>query len=194
VTFGDHADSLMAETNYLLWVDRLNRPDEAILLRPGRAVWAGGGDYPPQPHICLLSPGVKGHFLAVAIEGGVVRIRRVFTLRRGGGLFRLNGRPMQSEECLRPNDRIEAGSESLRLERAPVIDPAWLAWGDAAVLRTAQAVYGGNEVRRLPLLADALEDAGCADRVLLDHLRRPGHERLPRDCWAVDLVFWEATR
>ena len=39
----------------------------------------------------------------------------------------------------------------------------------------------------LPVLADALEDAGCADEALLSHLRGPGPH--VRGCWAVDLVL-----
>jgi len=36
------------------------------------------------------------------------------------------------------------------------------------------------------VLADALEDAGCADADLLEHLRSPGPD--VRGCWALDLV------
>ena len=39
----------------------------------------------------------------------------------------------------------------------------------------------------LPLLADALEEAGCDDRVVLDHCRGPGPHA--RGCWVVDLVL-----
>ena len=39
---------------------------------------------------------------------------------------------------------------------------------------------------RLAVLADVLEEAGCADAELLGHLRRPGPH--VRGCWAVDLL------
>jgi hypothetical protein len=39
----------------------------------------------------------------------------------------------------------------------------------------------------LPVLADALEDAGYIDAELLGHLRRPGPH--VRGCWALDLVL-----
>ena len=42
---------------------------------------------------------------------------------------------------------------------------------------------------RLSLLADALEDAGCANADLLGHLRGEGPH--VRGCWAVDLVLWK---
>jgi hypothetical protein len=40
---------------------------------------------------------------------------------------------------------------------------------------------------RLAVLADALEEAGCADPDLLGHLRGPGPH--VRGCWAVDLLL-----
>jgi len=38
----------------------------------------------------------------------------------------------------------------------------------------AQAIYADRDWSTLPVLADALEDAGCADQELLEHLRGPG--------------------
>jgi hypothetical protein len=40
---------------------------------------------------------------------------------------------------------------------------------------------------RLPVLADALEEAGCTNADILDHLRGPGPHA--RGCWAVDLLL-----
>ena len=39
----------------------------------------------------------------------------------------------------------------------------------------------------MPVLADALGDAGCADEVILEHCRGP----LPhvRGCWVIDLLI-----
>jgi hypothetical protein len=39
----------------------------------------------------------------------------------------------------------------------------------------------------MPVLAEALEDAGCDDEQLLGHCR--DHEPHVRGCWAVDLVL-----
>jgi hypothetical protein len=39
----------------------------------------------------------------------------------------------------------------------------------------------------LPILADALEDAGCTDRAILEHCRGPGPH--VRGCWVVDLLL-----
>jgi hypothetical protein len=69
----------------------------------------------------------------------------------------------------------------------PGIDPGWLTRGGNAVAAVARTVYEGRAFDRLPVLADALEDAGCADPDLLGHLRGPGPH--VRGCWALDLVL-----
>jgi hypothetical protein len=43
-----------------------------------------------------------------------------------------------------------------------------------------------HKVDRLAVLADALEEAGCADALLLAHLRSPGPH--VRGCFALDAV------
>jgi hypothetical protein len=50
----------------------------------------------------------------------------------------------------------------------------------------AEAVYQERQWQDLPVLADALEEAGCTDAGILSHLRGPGPHA--RGCWAVDLV------
>jgi hypothetical protein len=40
---------------------------------------------------------------------------------------------------------------------------------------------------RLAVLADALEDVGCTDQEILQHLRAPGVH--VRGCWALDLLL-----
>jgi hypothetical protein len=60
-------------------------------------------------------------------------------------------------------------------------------WLTSSVRDVAQAVYKGWPSDLPPILADALEEAGCTERALLDHLRGPGPH--VRACWAVDLVL-----
>jgi hypothetical protein len=78
--------------------------------------------------------------------------------------------------------------------RLAVVDPAWLIWNGRAIPRLAQAAYderhlpwGGLDNARLGVLADALEDAGCADPALLGHLRSGGEH--VRGCFAVDALL-----
>ena len=67
------------------------------------------------------------------------------------------------------------------------IAPGWLAWNDGAIRKMAQLVYDERTFDRLPLLADALEDAGCTDAAILGHCRGGGEH--VRGCWVVDLLL-----
>jgi hypothetical protein len=58
--------------------------------------------------------------------------------------------------------------------------------GPPEVVRLALAAYWG-EWELTPILADALEEAGCADAELLAHLRSSGGH--VRGCWAVDVAL-----
>jgi hypothetical protein len=60
----------------------------------------------------------------------------------------------------------------------------------ACALAIARRAYEEGDFLALPLLADALEDAGYADAHLLGHLRGPGPH--VRGCWAVDLLLGKA--
>ena len=48
-------------------------------------------------------------------------------------------------------------------------------------------VTPGGDYGGLPVLADALEEAGCTDADLLAHCRSGGGHL--RGCWAVDLLL-----
>jgi hypothetical protein len=69
---------------------------------------------------------------------------------------------------------------------APAVDPSWLAWNDGTVAKLAAAIYEERRFADLPILADALEDAGCSDAAILAHCRGPGEH--VRGCWVVDLL------
>jgi hypothetical protein len=68
--------------------------------------------------------------------------------------------------------------------RPVIADPAWLT---TTVANLAQAIYADRAFDRLPILADALEDAGCTDADILAHCRGGGEH--VRGSWAVDLLL-----
>ncbi len=68
--------------------------------------------------------------------------------------------------------------------RTVAFDPRWRS---ADVLRLARGVYEDRAFDRLPLLADALMDAGCDSEAILAHCRGEGPH--VRGCWVVDLVL-----
>ena len=75
--------------------------------------------------------------------------------------------------------------------RLPSIDPGWLRWESGTVLRIARSLYDEGRFDELPILADALEDAGCEEQ-LIAHCREPGPH--VRGCWALDLLLEKGTK
>jgi hypothetical protein len=65
------------------------------------------------------------------------------------------------------------------------LDPAWLTT-DVRLL--ASGIYEEKAFERMPILADALQDAGCDSDELLNHLRDPKQTHV-RGCWALDLAL-----
>jgi hypothetical protein len=68
--------------------------------------------------------------------------------------------------------------------RPASLDSAWLT---PTVKQLAESIYEERGFDRLPILADALEDAGCTDADILSHCRKPGEHC--RGCWVVDLLL-----
>jgi hypothetical protein len=93
--------------------------------------------------------------------------------------------------ALRGTGEEHAQCELLRDLFAPLFrpvraDPAWARWQDGTVLKMARSIYERRSFAELPVLADALEEAGCTSAELLSHCRRPGAHA--RGCWVLDLL------
>jgi hypothetical protein len=66
-------------------------------------------------------------------------------------------------------------------------NPAWLRWHDGLLVSMARQMYDSRDFIDMPILADALEDAGCTDADILTHCRQPGEH--VRGCWVLDLIL-----
>jgi hypothetical protein len=64
------------------------------------------------------------------------------------------------------------------------LDPRWRTLD---VLGLARAIDEDGAFGRLPILADALLDAGCWDDAIIGHCRGPGPHA--RGCWLIDLIL-----
>ncbi|WP_232069866.1 hypothetical protein [Gemmata massiliana] len=60
-------------------------------------------------------------------------------------------------------------------------------WRTDAVVSLARQMYESRDFGAMPILADALQDAGCDNDDILNHCRAPGEH--VRGCWVVDLVL-----
>ena len=68
--------------------------------------------------------------------------------------------------------------------RPVTVEPRWRTPGLVALART---IYEGRTFDRMPVLADALEEAGCSDTDILAHCREPGEH--VRGCWVLDRLL-----
>ncbi|MBN9120840.1 MAG: hypothetical protein J0I06_17100 [Planctomycetes bacterium] len=60
-------------------------------------------------------------------------------------------------------------------------------WRTDTAVALARQMYESREFGAMPILADALQDAGCTNEDVLAHGRGPGPH--VRGCWVVDLVL-----
>ena len=60
-------------------------------------------------------------------------------------------------------------------------------WRTDTAVALASQMYKARDFSLMPILADALQDAGCDSTEVLDHCRRPGPH--VRGCWVVDRVL-----
>lgn len=60
-------------------------------------------------------------------------------------------------------------------------------WRTSTAVALAQQMYDTRDFAAMPILADALQDAGCESPDILDHCRNPNGVHV-RGCWVVDLL------
>ncbi|HEY7389026.1 MAG TPA: hypothetical protein VH640_11000 [Bryobacteraceae bacterium] len=84
--------------------------------------------------------------------------------------------------------RFETGREEedgTPIAQLPEFNPAWLSWQGGIVRSVLHGIHDFRAYLELPILADALEEAGCTDCIILRHLRArtKGHDAR---CWVVN--------
>jgi hypothetical protein len=67
-------------------------------------------------------------------------------------------------------------------------DPSWLTWHDGLLVSMARRMYEARDFADMPILADALEEAGCQDGQILGHCRQADGVHV-RGCWLIDLLL-----
>ena len=60
-------------------------------------------------------------------------------------------------------------------------------WRTETAVSLARTMYDARDFSAMPILADALQDAGCDNEEILNHCRGPGPH--VRGCWVCDLVL-----
>jgi hypothetical protein len=62
------------------------------------------------------------------------------------------------------------------------------AWRTSTAVELARQMYDSRDFGLMPILGDALQDAGCGDPAVLAHCQDADHPHV-RGCWVVDLVL-----
>lgn len=103
------------------------------------------------------------------------------------------GNPQVSFEQIVPSSQyLPDGEEKCALLRDILGNPlqpppATSVWQSATVTKIASSIYEQESFDDMPILADALEDAGCTDAFVLGHCRqREGHVL---GCWVLDQIL-----
>ncbi len=99
--------------------------------------------------------------------------------------------PELEAEIVTTDGKVRALATEVHRELCPVtVNPVWLSWNRECVARIARAIAEEHRFEDLPVLADALEEAGCTNADVLDHCREPGEHA--QKCWVLELLLGSA--
>jgi hypothetical protein len=70
-------------------------------------------------------------------------------------------------------------------QREPIFRPEWRT---DTVVMLARTMYDTRDFSGMPILADALQEAGCEQPIILEHCRDLKQQHV-RGCWVVDLIL-----
>jgi hypothetical protein len=91
-------------------------------------------------------------------------------------------------EAARSHEPACAAKPAAEKGQVSHLNPAWLEWNGGCVRQLLHAICSRKMTDLMPLLADALEAAGCRDELVLFHCRLPA--RHTRDCWVLNELGW----
>ncbi len=146
---------------------------------PDKLIEQGCGDLlvgcNPACDITLAPASVTPHHATLRLFDKALYVR---DNGAGGGIL-VNSTPVAEGMWLpvRPGDVLRigpAGMEVLWLGEGPLsVRGEWLTWRNGTVESLARVIHEGNRYSDLPVLADALEEAGCDDPRILGCCRHP---------------------
>lgn len=99
------------------------------------------------------------------------------------GVEQWSGPMIEEDLCALVRDVFNPFFDSRRIR------DSWLRWNEGTVRKLAETVYEAHDWGSLPMLADALEEAGAGEEIreLREHLLAEG--RHTRGCWAIDALL-----
>lgn len=144
------------------------------------------GPYPPP----ILPNGSRQHRTR-DIANGPLFLEPVRRLAHGQAPWRVAIMPVALPDTNEPGpdwfkefgQPVHFGSDMIQAE--------WLTWNCGTVLNIARAIAPARTWDDLPILADALEEAGCDNQEILTHCRERhlGLGPTPSGCWVIDAIL-----
>jgi len=141
-------------------------------------------DLDPQPPFVAFVPAISGDPVDMDLEELTYACA---SLAEAEAAMSPESTAMQTAMAL---DNEHRRWTSIRLDifgnpfRPVAFDPSWRTSTAVAI---ARGMYDSRDFSAMPILADALQDAGCEHADILDHCRSPGPH--VKGCWVVDLVL-----
>ncbi len=132
---------------------------------------------------------------AVARLGADASMRQARAAVASGAGAEDRSKAWERFECNLDEARLDARREQVRYLRClfgnpfrPIaIDPSWRAWSGGTLVSIARSIYDERRFGDLPILADALEEAGCTDEDIIGHCRHDWEHF--RGCHVLDAIL-----
>jgi hypothetical protein len=191
-----------------LFADGRATPDElALAHRAAREVdvWVAGASYGDEL-LAWVALGVSqpsAIAACLAVREAHMRAMSQYDFTHGGGYAirkdHITTKDLWHEDVVQEVQQdLRRGCDILRdvignpFRPKPTVDSSVCVWNNHAIEKVARAIYEERTFDPLPMLADALEEAGCRNDGVLTHCR--SSERHWKGCWVVDLLlpeeFW----
>lgn len=163
------------------YADARATPKELAWARTGAVAPTGGAAIAAYWAACAKAAGPLTNVFAAAAEAPALKATRKTLLAE----------TWAAAQAKSARDQVELIREVIGNPfREPQLGPRELGWEGGLAVRLAEAIYEESAFDRLPILGDALEEAGCGDEAILGHCRAGGPH--VRGCWVVDLVTGKA--
>jgi hypothetical protein len=168
------------------WADDAKKADAAMKLAARCRVTEGtgvGDNLQPSEYAHLLQWYTRPQLAAMAVAWLASQNAEASALSYGNAALALEGVNIADETARQCEMLRDIFGNPFR--KPPKFDKRWRT--DTAV-SLARQMYDSRDFGAMPILADALQDAGCEEPAILDHCRDPKQVHV-RGCWVTDLVL-----
>jgi hypothetical protein len=131
-----------------------------------------------QAAVSLARPSITTHYILQLVRNAVAN----HEMQRSGGYSRDRRALIDHREAV-AQVRVIHDAFGNPFQTRP-FDPRWRT---SDVVGLARAIYEDRSFERVPMLGDALMDAGCSDQAVLGHCR--SDDSHVRGCWLVDAIL-----